>query len=464
MKRVDLAVIGAGPAGMAAAATAARAGATVVIVDDHPAPGGKVLSSTAGVLKMTPLERYEAGIGRALKDGLGHHRIRCIFSHQVWHIEDGRRLYLSPVGGAMAATDTVVCRRMVIAAGAVERVLPFPGWTLPGVFTPGGLNGWARHGVVPGRRIVVAGTGPLLLALAHNLMRAGAHIVAVAQALPAAAPLRFALPLAATMGGYKAFQGAFILARLAARRIPLFASTTVAGVSGTGRVQQVDLARVDPLGRPMPGSGRSVRADVVAVGYGLIPSADLTRLCGCRDRYDADRGYWRVLRNRNLETSVAGVFAAGDGAAVKGYAAAADEGRLAGLVVAAQLGYGRANVQQMASLRRRMNAARRFGRILDALSLPAPGLFAGIPDNTTVCRCEEVTMGDLRQAAAHGAADINDLKRRTRMGMGHCQGRLCGQVANEALWQATGRAQTRDRFSSRIPAKPLAMENLLNTK
>lgn len=460
MNRVDLCVIGGGPAGMAAAAAAARAGAGVALIDDHSVPGGKVLTPAAGRLTAGPVERYEKRFARRLRAGLRSPRIRCLFGQQVWHIEKGWRVHLAPVGGAARSVEAVSCRSLVIAAGAMERVIPFPGWILPGVFTLGGLNGWAKHGVVPGERVLLAGSGPLLLALAHNLMRSGARIAAVVSMTPPLAPFRYALPLAASMGGAKAFQLGLILARLAFRQVRTRHSTIVSEVAGPGSARQATLTRIDAQGCPVPGTERTLDADVVAVGYGLIPGTDLTRCCGCRDDYDAERGYWRVRVDGNLESSVPGVFVAGDGAAVKGYAAAADEGELAGTAAAARLGFASADTRRADFLRRRVVRARRFGRILDILSVPPPGLFESVPDRTVVCRCEETTLGDIRRAVADGAVDIHDLKRRTRLGMGHCQGRICGQVANEALWRAAGRRRPRERFTARIPARPVALEEL----
>jgi thioredoxin reductase/bacterioferritin-associated ferredoxin len=457
--RVDLAIIGGGPAGLAAAAQAAAAGASVALVDENAEPGGKVLRPGNGRLAATPVERMAVKTAQSLRAGIQRHssRIRSFFRHQAWHIENGRRLYLSAVGGMAPTVDTIQCRRLILAAGAVERVLPFPGWTLPGVFTLGGLNGWAKHGVAPGRRFVVAGSGPLLPVLVHNLIRSGARIAAIASMTPAAAPFRYALPLGATMGAARAFQAVCYLVRIASARVPVMHATVVARVNGPGRVESVDLAPIDADGRPVPGGSRRIRADGAAVGYGLMPAADLARLCGCREVFDTRRGYWRVSRNRELETSVAGVFAVGDGADIKGYRGAADEGRLAGAVAAAQLGYPPLHARCMAGLIRRIRRARRFGSVLDALSDPLPGILPSIPDDTTICRCEAVTLAAIRQAVAAGAEDIHDIKRRTRIGMGQCQGRFCGQVINELFWQSLGRTRPRAPFTPRIPAKPLPL-------
>ena len=163
-----------------------------------------------------------------------------------------------------------------------------------------------------------------------------------------------------------------------------------------------------------------------------------------------------------METTVPGIFVAGDGSQVKGYEAAVNEGKLAGVEAAHQLGQVAqkdAN-QWIGSLEKKLKKMAAFGKILDRLSTPEPGLLEIVPDTTTVCRCEEVTLGEIKKAVGDGAASINDIKRRTRLGMGHCQGRFCGQVINELLSLLNKETRTRESFTPRIPVRPVPFKVL----
>jgi bacterioferritin-associated ferredoxin len=171
-----------------------------------------------------------------------------------------------------------------------------------------------------------------------------------------------------------------------------------------------------------------------------------------------------VLRSPHMETTIPGVFVAGDGSQIRGYEAAIDEGRAAGIAACAQLGKlssGEAH-RLIQPLHRKLRRVRRFGEALDAISAPRPGILDSMPDDTIICRCEEVKLLDIRKAVALGAGSINDIKRRTRLGMGHCQGHFCGQMINELLWKIGGEKKKREIFTPRIPVKPVPFGALLD--
>ncbi len=454
---------------MAAAAEAARRGASVALVEESAELGGKVLKSAPHGSPLSWIESREKRFSDRLMTDLRRYpdRITPILRHQVWHIQDGRTLELSPVGGASVLTRQLKAKRLIIATGAMERVRPFPGWTLPGVFPLGGLNSFVKHRVLPGKRYVVAGSGPLLPVLAHNLIRAGGRIAALVQTIPYRQLLRHASAIAAGIDGWKLFQGFYYLKQIIRNQVPVYSGAAVCWAEGNDRVKSVRIIRLNEKGRPVPGTESDIAADVVAVGYGLIPCTDLARICGCREVYDHASEYRRILRNDRMESSLAGVFLAGDGGTVKGYAAAALEGKLAGAGAARQAGFGTEADGGISALCQQLKRANRFGRVLDRLSAPPSGLLDLIPNETIICRCEEVRMKELRQAVDAGARDIHDLKRRTRTGMGQCQGRFCGQIINELLWNLLDRTEVkspcRDGFTPRIPAKPCTLKDLIGT-
>jgi thioredoxin reductase len=465
VREAELVVIGAGPAGIAAAIEAARRNVSVVVIDETRGLGGKVLKNEEGGLKIRHTDAIEADIGRRLQtefQGVAD-KATLYLNTEVWNIDDQKTVETYSPDDPAGQVKRIQARKLIIAAGAVERAIPFPGWTLPGVFTVGGLNALVKKGVLPGKNFLVAGSGPLLLVLAKNLIDAGAGISAIVEATSLRDIASKAHHILLGAGMPRLRQGINYLRAIRAHDIPVYRSHIVCQAMGNQEVSAATISRVDSDWKPIEGTQKTFPVDTLAVGYSLIPSVELSRICGCRHSFDECLGYWRVDRNESMETSIHGVFAAGDGVQIKGYQAAIDEGRIAGMAACAQLGklsFDQAD-QLIRPLRSKLKRASQFGKALDAISAPRPGIFDSIPDDTIMCRCEEVRLADLRRAISNGAADINDIKRRTRLGMGHCQGRFCGQIINELLWKLSGEALPREVFTPRIPAKPVPFGALL---
>jgi NADPH-dependent 2,4-dienoyl-CoA reductase/sulfur reductase-like enzyme len=373
---LQAAVVGAGPAGMAAAAELARAGAAVHLYDENPTPG-----------------HPEAGV--TLHAGA-----------VVWGVFEGRTLAVWDADRTALVRPDVVA----LATGAHERPVPLPGWTLPGVFTSGA-------DVPPGRRVVVAGATPHLPELA------AARVVAV-------------LDAAAASG-----------------------ARTVARVLGTHAVEGVVTVGLDADWRPVPGSEATVEADAVCLGFGRVPAIQLGVLAGCEHRHVAEAGGWVPVRSDTLETTVSGVFAAGDAAGICGARLAETEGRIAGIAAAARLGAlspadaaARLRPLQDAlpGLRRDCLACRHFAR-LAALVTP----------DTVLCRCESVTAAEVGEVLEEGAPDLAYVKRMTRAGMGLCQGRLCESGLAAFFAHRSGQsAGSLAPLSIRPPVRPVPLDVL----
>ncbi|MBW1600191.1 NAD(P)/FAD-dependent oxidoreductase [Streptomyces sp. JJ38] len=432
----DLAVIGAGCAGLAGAVTARERGLSVALLDASGQLGGQFYrhpSPELGAARPEALHHDWSVFAelrrRGEASGVDH-----LPGHHVWTLaREGDGLWaVHAVSGADGEGDRPVrvrARAVLLATGAYERQLPFSGWTVPGVVGAGGAQAMLKSSLVlPGRRVVVAGSGPLLLAVAASLAAAGARVPAVVEASGYGGYARRPRALAANPG--KLVEALGFGASLLRHRVAVRPRSAVTEVHGTGRVEAVTVSRLDRGWRPVPGTGRRIVCDALAVGHGLVPQIELATGLGCATRSAPD-GTRALAQGDSQETSVPGLWAAGETGGAGGAQLALLEGELAGLAVAAAL-HGRpelAGGARARRLRRRRDRLRAFAEAMAAAHAPGPGWPDWLDDATEVCRCEEVTAGRVREAVADdGARDARTVKLLTRAGMGWCQGRMCGSA------------------------------------
>jgi D-hydroxyproline dehydrogenase subunit alpha len=391
----DIAVLGAGPAGLAAAAAAHRAGARVALLDSASRIGGQYWRHRAGE---TPPVRLRA--------------TDFLAGQGIWHVEQSGDGFVTHTTGREVTSRTVV-----VATGAYDRQLPFPGWTLPGVFTAGGAQALLKgEGVRVGERVVVAGTGPFLLPVATALARAGARVAGVYEA---GSPLGFARhPRAVLRNAGKLAEAAEYLRVLRRHRVPLRNRTAVLAAHGTDRLRAVTVAALDRAWHAVPGTERTVDCDALAVGYGFTPRLEIPLQLGCATRLDVDGSLVAVADDRQ-RASVPGVYLAGEVCGVGGAQLSVVEGSVAGAHAAGVAPDRRA-------LRRRARL-REFAAAMHAVYRVGSGWTGWPAADTVVCRCEEVTLGDIQHSIVDlGAADPRTVKLLARPGMGLCQGRMCG--------------------------------------
>ncbi|QUI34890.1 NAD(P)/FAD-dependent oxidoreductase [Streptomyces alfalfae] len=436
----DVAVLGAGPAGLAAAVTAAEQGLTVALLDAAQQPGGQYYRHPAPAARATRPDalhhdwRVFAGLRERLDAAEG---VTRLYGHHVWSMTreaPGSPWSLHALTGegddddasAPGTGTTVRARTMLLATGSHERHLPFPGWTLPGVVSAGGAQAMLKSGLaLPGTRVVVAGSGPLLLAAATSLAAAGADVPEVIEASGYLGYARHPAALAANPG--KLTEAARHGAALLRHRVRPRTRSAVTEAHGADRVEAVTVSRLGRDWRPVPGSERRVACDALAVGHGLVPRTELATTLGCATRRAAD-GTYALELGPLQETSLRGLWAAGETSGVGGAQAALVEGELAALAITARLtGRRPAPARRLRALRRRRDHLRAFADAMAAAHAPGPGWTRWLGDDTEVCRCEEVTAARVREAVAdYGARDPRSVKLLTRAGMGWCQGRVCG--------------------------------------
>ena len=474
-------VVGAGPAGMAAAVALAEHGCPVTVLDTYPVPGGQYHRTPAPGLEgprgdarggTEPGDPTVTAFRRHLDAG----GIRLWSSTSVWMATpasatpetaapDGTAavLQLTGVAGNEPPARTLHARAVVLATGATDRVLPFPGSDLPGVFTVGGAQALLKgQGVRVGTRVVVAGSGPFLLPVAAALASAGSTVVAVAEAAPvstlarhAPGPWRHRATLA---------EGAGYAATLLRHGVGVHTSTAVTAARGDGRVEEVTLSRLGPDWTPRPGGERNLAVDAACVSFGFVPQVGLAALLGCELTADPVWGDMVVAVDGHQRSSVPGVFAAGEATGVTGAAGAAAEGALAGLAVAHALGLIDVPVLKEAGRpwRRQRAHTRDLAAALGRMYPRGSGWTAWLTDDTVVCRCEEVDHATVRHAIeVLGAADLRSVKLTTRCGMGVCQGRMCGDAVADLVAGATDAPPTdRGALSTPTVLTPVPLREL----
>jgi D-hydroxyproline dehydrogenase subunit alpha len=467
--RVELAVVGAGPAGIAAAVTAAEAGIETVLLDAQPRPGGQYFKQPPDAFHSETVSRHSRQADAVLRQ-LSGSSVRVLIDALVWGAfpaADQSGWELTLYGPGVPAR--LIARTLILATGAYDRPIPFPGWTLPGVMTAGGVQSFLKtQRLPPGRRFLLAGTGPLQIALAAGLVQTGAEVIAILEATRLRLrDVRHATALWGQWG--RLAEGLDFGRALFAARVPLRLGWAVAEARGNGQVEEAVIYRVDDTGRPVPGTLETVAIDAIAVGYGLIPSTELSRLLGCVHEFRPEQGGTVPRRDAEMQTSLPGVYAAGDGAGIGGAELAQIEGRIAAFASARSLGKLSEAAAQHAIDREQPGLARqqRFARLLGALFTPGSGLYGLARDETVVCRCEEITLGEIRQAVAEGATSANEIKGLTRTGMGNCQGRVCGELVTRIIAAETGSRgggagaiEKSGIFTARAPIHPLPLDAL----
>ena len=445
---IEIVIVGAGPAGVRAAETLAQAGLRPVVIDEAPRAGGQIYRQPPEGFVRTKKQLYGFESRKADDVHRSFERLAGRIVHRpstlAWNC-DGGRLDLLTEGrhGSQKFSHLILC------TGATDRVLPFPGWLLPGVYTLGAAQvALKAQGCVLDGRVVLVGSGALLYLLAYQYMKAGAEIAAVLDTASSTNQLGAVVDLGGqplTLG-----KGLYFLARLRGSGVRLVGGVRDVAVSGDDRVRAVSWRS--------GGREHHLDCDAVATGFNLRSEAQLADLAGCAFDFDPVHRQWLPRRDAAGRSSVAGVYLAGDGASILGADAAELAGRRAALALLEDLGdpTGEGAGRRLESGLRRIA---RFQRGLQrAYPLPVAWL-RDCPDDLVICRCENVRAGVLRQAASEGGVvEINRLKALTRVGMGRCQGRMCAGAAAEILACSTGRPIAEvGRLRAQPPIKPIPL-------
>lgn len=456
-------IVGAGPAGVRAAEALVDAGLRPVVIDENARWGGQIYRQPPAGGAFTRGKRTLYGFEAAKADAV--HRTMAALLPQVdyrpntlaWSCGAGRVDTLQD-----GREVTVPYSHLIVASGATDRLLPVPGWTLAGVYTLGGAQvALKAQGCAIGRRIVFAGTGPLLYLVAYQYAKAGAQVAAVLDTSPrrrqaAAAPALLRVPSTFAKGLY-------YIGWLRARGVAIETGVMLERVLGDRHVTGLAWRAAGDGGRVPP---RRLDCDALGLGFGLRSETQLADLAGCRFGFDPLNRAWLPERDAAGRTSVRGLYVAGDGAGIAGADAAEASGRRAALALLDDAGIASPSLSgkpDAATLERTLARIGAFRAGLETAFAPPVELVARCPDDTIVCRCEEIDAGTLRRCVRDGAAtELNRLKALTRVGMGRCQGRMCGDAAALVLAAATARPLADvGRLRAQPPVKPFPISAAL---
>jgi NADPH-dependent 2,4-dienoyl-CoA reductase/sulfur reductase-like enzyme len=460
----DIAIIGSGPAGLSAALMAARAGARVTVVDEYIKPGGQYFRQ--------PQARFSQVDERVLGKSFtaGRELIAELATMPTVDIRLGTLVWGAFDEGILEIEhenqcERVVSQRLIVATGAYERPIPFPGWTLPGVTTAGAAQTMLKaQFVLPGRRVMLSGSGPFQLPVSTQLLKAGADVLEILEAQPASSFFRpFPQPWR-HLDKLREAQG--YLATLLARRVPIRFGQAVVESRGDGRLEEVLIAKLDAEGRPTKDGRRTVAVDALLVNHGFIPSLQVPRILGCDTRWDDEGLCWVACCGADQRSSLPAVFVAGEITGVAGHRVAMAEGQIAGLHAASDLGLLTAEklAEQLTEPVRSRERHQSFADHVKRTFAPRAGLYQTVTADTVVCRCEEVTAGAIRTIATEWNGSLRAIKQCTRAGMGQCQGRICEATVARLAAEASGaplHLVGRDTVRNQI--KPVSLKALSRT-
>lgn len=453
----DFVIIGAGPAGLGAALEAAKQNLSVLVLDEQPEPGGQIYRSISTTKQLRP-ETYsllgpDYQGGQTLERSFRQSGVDYLPGASVWQVEPDRTVLFLLNGGV----QQVGARRLLLATGAMERPVPIPGWTLPGVMGAAAADILLKSsGTVPSGRVVLAGSGPLLWLTASRLSSVDVDIIAVLetttymnylQALPH-------LPRALLDSNYL-LKGLRLKWQVRNTRIPVHSGIHELHATGTQRLETVSYK--------YNGQSQKFEAETLLLHEGVVSNTHLTRQLGCKHRWHKLQRYWHPLLDKWGNTSVEGIAVAGDGGVVAGAVIAEASGHIAALETAFQLGAIRQKQRDsMAKVFcKKILYHQSIRPFLEHLYQPSSECLVPSNEATIVCRCEEVSAGQILESLTLGALDMSQIKAFTRCGMGLCQGRMCELTIAEIIAHAQGKYPCEvGFFRGRPPNKPITLGQL----
>lgn len=464
-KKYNVIVIGSGFAGLEAAGILADNRLSVLVVDENPHAGGQLLRRIPDTLGSYVSYRPDRAkrLGFEMIERVKEKDIRFMNQCTVAGIYPDKRILVEDRDKKSIVFQYDV---ILLATGARERFFPFPGWTLPGVYSTGLIQVLLKSSaVLPSQNILVGGSGLFLLAVGYEILKNGGNVISI---LEHTGMLEKVKMFSQFPYQYPKFiEGGKFMSKIFFSGVPVRYRTRIIEARGDGVLEEVVVGRVDGSGRVIAGKEKIVKTDCLVTGYGFVPNIELAQLAGCDLEYSDAGGGWVIGVNDLMETSVADVYAAGEVTGVAGSLKSATEGRIAALSILKR--FEHSSYEKIAGGIRRLLRARKhhlkFGEYFNLLYRIPERSYREITDDTIICRCEDIRMGDIKKAVDGGFVTPGSLKMALRAGMGNCQARTCGPVIGDLLQILSPRNMAcRDIFSSRPPAKHISFNSLMQER
>ena len=456
----DYVILGAGPAGMAAALTAREHGVKVLVLDEQSQPGGQIYRNIETLKTTRPQEFQKLGQEYQSASQLVENFRQCGVEHwferSIWQISKDLSIYhVNPEGEHDSSVPSIVqAKHLLIAVGAMERPMPLPGWTLPGVMACTAADVlYKTSGLVPEGKVVLAGSGPLMLLIACRMLDAGVRISAILDTGNKTSTLESLplLPKALRTPSYL-FKGASMIWKLRKAGIKMVSGIQAVEALGTQKIEQVRFRKGSMT--------ETLGAGLLLLHHGVVPNVQITRLLGCEHQWYEQQRYWEPKVDEWGNTSVKGVSIAGDCGRVAGSKVAELSGHLAAFDMLYQMKVitQKDRDQKSKHLFEQRNSHLAVRPFLDKLFQPSKNWLVPQDDSTLVCRCEEVTVRQIRDAVKKGALSPDRVKSLIRCGMGPCQGRVCGLNVTEIIADESGLPpETLGYFKIRPPLRPITL-------
>lgn len=460
-KKYDIVIVGSGFAGIASANMLTGTGLSILMIDENFHVGGQLLRKIPNELGKNKKYKpdYVKKIGNKFINNLKGDDIEILNNTSVIGIYDNNEILVEVEKKSVASVHYEV---ILFTTGARERYLPFKGWTLPGVFSAGMSQVLMKSsGILPSKDVVVGGSGLFLFSAAYEFLKNGARVRSVLESTGVVDKIKMLPVLLHNFS--KIMEGARYLGKIGTSGVPIRFNTKIIEARGNGSLEEIVISKTDSNGKFITGKEKIIKIGGFAYSYGFVPNIELPNLAGCKISFIKELGGWVVDVNENMETSISGVFCAGEVTGVGGALKSVNEGETASISILERFD----KKSSLQGKKGQMIKARKhhlnFAKYFNTLYGIRDEEISEIPDETIICRCEDVKMVDIREAVSNGFISPGALKTSVRAGMGNCQGRTCGPIIYDLLGSVSGiEGKNFSLFSNRPPVKPVKISSLIN--